>query len=128
MPIRYTLCTYEHPAAIHDLGRWERDMRAKERLLHSPERLVEYGLPVSVYRLSKNGVECEVLYAVGILDQSPSRIIGDTLQRLTSAVSKAEGSLRPWNKALMFGRIPTGARLQRLVWVWTHAVRKSDHS
>ena len=122
----YTLCTFEHPAALHEVMAWELAMRDCGRLL-SKEVLDNFpNAPVTIYALERADGTPEKLYAIGM----PAGQTGDQLRTPMAAFTQALilqlKDAQPWDKALMFGRVPIDDRLNILVGHWMSVVKPAD--
>jgi len=116
----HTLCTYEHPAALHEVLGWEQSMRDAGRMLGNPLRLKAPLLAVRYH------LECEeadeMLYAIGIPSGTDSQLLRNTLSELT--LSLPFKLPRPWTKCLHFGKIPVDDNLNVLVAHWMGVVQR----
>lgn len=122
---KHTLCTYEHPAAVHDIESWERTMRDCGKLQCDPTDLtMDLDIPVRCYHLDRDDGTEEVLYAIGVPNGVPSGKLRTVLASLTVMLTEATGVLRPWYKALHFGRVPTDDNLNILTAHWMGVVQR----
>jgi hypothetical protein len=132
---RHTLCTYEYPAAIHEIVAWSESMRTSGRLLqvtnfqhfHESMDVVEYRLAVALRRPppTEELPTSEVLYAVPIAAKLRPEVLSEALEAISSGVRLTTPLPRPWAKALHFGRIPTDGKLAILYDHWMDQVWRS---
>jgi len=119
---RFTLCTFEHPAALHEVRAWELAMRDCGQLVGEPLHLALH-LTTGYQLLRKDGGQ-ELLYAIGIEEGRPDGELRSTLAALTQMLIERTKLPRPWYKALHFGRIPTDDRLNVLMGHWMAVVQR----
>ena len=109
--MRYTICTYEWPAARHDIDRWSTEMTLQRRLVDRID--VAHTIhPVSLFHLSRVTVVRETLVAIGIGDKATPT----SLRHAFARHDLPDG--RKWDKALHFGKVPSGELLTALTTFW----------